>query len=99
MGLGSQERVDKFGCANEHAYAFQASYSEDIKLWFCKILFIEFTETLERGVVFDVLEHKFVSLISGDRWDDAWGCGGGRTAAWSSSRGGQLQQTCGFTAV
>ena len=28
----------------------------------------------------------------------AWGCGGGRAAAWASSGRGQLQQACGFTA-
>ena len=44
MGLGAHERVDKFGCANGHTHAFQARYSDDIKLGFCKILFIEFTE-------------------------------------------------------
>ncbi len=33
------------------------------------------------------------------RWGDAWGCGGGRTAAWESSGRGQLQQVCRFTAV
>jgi hypothetical protein len=27
---------------------------------------IEFTETLERGVLVDVLEHKFASSLSGD---------------------------------
>ncbi len=53
MGLGSHEGVDKFGCANGHTHAFQARYSDEIKLGFCKILFIEFTETLERGVVVD----------------------------------------------
>jgi hypothetical protein len=36
---------------------------------FCKVLFIEFTETLERGVVFDVLEQKFASSLSGDTGD------------------------------
>jgi len=46
MGLGAHERVDKFGCANGHTHAFQARYSDDIKLGFCKILFLEFTETL-----------------------------------------------------
>ena len=51
MGLGAHERVDKFGCANGHTHALQARYSDDIKLGFCKIiLYIEFTETLERGV-------------------------------------------------
>ena len=72
MGLGAHERVDIFGCANGHTHAFQArsSDSDDIKLGFCKIiLFIEFTETLERGVVFDVLEHKFASSLSGDTGD------------------------------
>ena len=69
MGLGAHERVDKFGCANGHTHAFQARYSDDIKLGFCKILFIEFTETLERGVLVDVLEHKFASSISGDTGD------------------------------
>ena len=53
MGLGAHERIDKFGCANGYTHAFQARYSDDIKLGFCKILFIEFTETLERGVVVD----------------------------------------------
>ena len=53
LGLGAHERVDKFGCTNGHTHAFQARYSDDIKLGFCKILFIEFTETLERGVVVD----------------------------------------------
>jgi hypothetical protein len=33
------------------------------------------------------------------RWVDAWGCGGGRAAAWASSGRGQLQQACGFAAV
>jgi hypothetical protein len=33
------------------------------------------------------------------RWGDAWGCGGGRAAAWASSGRGLLQQACGFTAV
>ena len=69
MGLGAHERVDKFGCANGHTHAFQAHYSDDIKLGFSRILFIEFTETLERGVVFDVLEHKFASSLSGDIGD------------------------------
>ena len=32
------------------------------------------------------------------RWGDAWGCGGGRAAAWASSGRSQLQQACGFTA-
>jgi hypothetical protein len=41
----------------------------DVKLGFSKILFIEFTETLERGVLVDVLEHKFASLLSGDTGD------------------------------
>ena len=50
MGLGAHERVDKFGCANGHTHAFQARYSDDIKLGFSKIQFIDFTETLERGV-------------------------------------------------
>jgi hypothetical protein len=53
------------GCANGYTHAFQARYSDDIKLWFCKILVIEFTETLERVVMVDVLEHKFASSISG----------------------------------
>jgi hypothetical protein len=44
-------------------------YSDDIKLGFCKILFIEFTETLERVVMVDVLEHKFASSLSGDTGD------------------------------
>ena len=66
MGLGAHERVDKFGCANGYTHAFQASYSDDIKLGFSKILLIEFTENLERGVVVDVLEHKFASSLSGD---------------------------------
>jgi len=66
MGLGAHERVDKFGCSNGHTHAFQARYSDDIKLGFRKILFVEFTETLERGVVVDVLEHKFASSLSGD---------------------------------
>ena len=69
MGLGAHERVDKFGCANGHTHAFQARYSDDIKLGFCKILFIEFTETLERVVMVDVLEHKFASSLSGDTGD------------------------------
>jgi hypothetical protein len=33
------------------------------------------------------------------RWGDAWGCGGGRAAAWASSGRGLLQQACGFTAT
>ena len=33
------------------------------------------------------------------RWGNAWGCGGGRAAAWASSGRGQLQQASGFTAV
>jgi hypothetical protein len=69
MGLGSHEHVDKFGCANGHTHAFQARYSDDIKLGFSKIQFIDFTETLERGVLFDVLEHKFTSSLSGDTGD------------------------------
>jgi hypothetical protein len=69
MGLGAHERVDKFGCANGHIHAFQACYSDDIKLRFSKIQFIDFTETLERGVLFDVLEHKFASSLSGDTGD------------------------------
>jgi hypothetical protein len=69
MGLGAHERVDKFGCANRHTHAFQARYSDDGKLWFSKILFIEFMETLERGVLVDVLEHKFASSLSGDTED------------------------------
>jgi hypothetical protein len=56
MGLRANERVDKFGCANGHTHAFQARYSDDVKLGFSQILFIDFTETLERGVLFDVLE-------------------------------------------
>jgi hypothetical protein len=32
-------------------------------------------------------------------WVDAWGCGGGRAAAWASSGRGLLQQACGFTSV
>ncbi len=47
MGLGAHERIDKFGCANGNTHAFQARYRDYIKLGFCKILFIEFTETLE----------------------------------------------------
>jgi hypothetical protein len=50
MVLGAHERVDKFGCANGHTHAFQAGYSDDIKLGLSKIRFIDFTETLERGV-------------------------------------------------
>jgi hypothetical protein len=69
MGLGAHERIDKFGCANGYTHAFQARYSDDIKLGFCKILFIEFTETLERVVMVDVLEHKFASSLSGDTGD------------------------------
>jgi len=68
-GLGAHERIDKFGCANGYTHAFQARYSDDIKLGFCKILFIEFTETLERVVMVDVLEHKFASSLSGDTGD------------------------------
>jgi hypothetical protein len=64
MGLGAHERGDKFGCANVHTHAFQACYSDDINLRFSKILFKDFTETLERGVLFDVLEHKFASSLS-----------------------------------
>jgi hypothetical protein len=33
------------------------------------VLFIEFTETLERGILVDVLEHKFASELSGDTGD------------------------------
>ena len=69
MGLGAHERIDKFGCANGYTHAFQARYSDDIKLGFCKILFIEFTETLERVVMVDVLEHKFASSLSSDTGD------------------------------
>jgi hypothetical protein len=69
MGLGAHELIDKFGCANGYTHAFQASCSDDIKLGFCKILFIEFTETLERVVMVDVLEHKFASSVSGDTGD------------------------------
>ena len=43
----------------------QVRYSDDVKLGFSKILFIEFTEALERGVLVNVLEHKFVSSLSG----------------------------------
>jgi hypothetical protein len=68
-GLGAHERIDKFGCANGYTHAFQARYSDDIKLGFCKILFIEFKETLERVVMVDVLEHKFASSLSGDTGD------------------------------
>ena len=51
LPLGAHERIDKFGCANGYTHAFQARYSDDIKLGFCEILFIEFTETLERVVM------------------------------------------------
>jgi hypothetical protein len=77
MGLGAHERIDKFGCVNGYTHAFQASCSDDIKLWFCKILFIEFTETLNRVVMVDVLEHKFASSVFGDTGDvdfDFWSC-------------------------
>jgi len=67
MGLGGHEHVvDKFGCVNGQTHVFQASYSDDIKPGLSKILFLEFTETLERGVFVDVLEHKFASSFSGD---------------------------------
>ena len=70
MGLGAYERVDQFGCANGHTHSFQTRYSDDIKLGFCKILFIEFhTESLERVVMVNVLEHKFASSLSGDTGD------------------------------
>ena len=62
--IREHEHIDKFGCANGYTHAFQASYSDDIKLGFCKILFIEFTETLERVVIVNVLDHKFASLSS-----------------------------------
>ena len=75
LGLGAHERVDKFGCANGHNHAFQAHYSDDIKLGFSKILFIEFTETLERGVLVDVLEHKFAGSLSGNTVDVNFGFG------------------------
>ena len=32
----------------------QVRFSDDVKLGFSKILFIEFTENLERGVLFEV---------------------------------------------
>jgi hypothetical protein len=38
-------------------------------LLYISILLIEFTETLERGVLVNVLEHKFVSSLSGDTGD------------------------------
>ena len=44
-------------------------FRDDIKLGFCKILFIEFTETLKRRVLIDVLENKFASSFSADTWD------------------------------
>jgi hypothetical protein len=47
MGIGAHEHVDKFGCTNGHTHAFQARYSDDIKLRFSKIQFIDFTETFE----------------------------------------------------
>jgi hypothetical protein len=43
-----------------------------------------------------VFQHSQLLLV---RWGDAWGCGGGRAAAWASSGRGQLQQTCGFATV
>ena len=68
MGLRAHERADRFGCANGHTHAFQARYSDDVKLRFSKILFIDFTDTLERGVLVDALEHSralyFVVLVS-----------------------------------
>jgi hypothetical protein len=66
MGLGTLERVDKFRCANGHTHAFQSRYIDDAKLRFSKILFIELTETLKRGVVIviDVPGHKFASSLS-----------------------------------
>jgi hypothetical protein len=39
------------------------------------------------------------SLLLLVRWGYVWGCGGGRTEVWVSSRRGQLQQACGFTVV
>ena len=39
-------------------------FRDDIKLGFCKILFIELTETLEQVVIVNVLDHKFASLSS-----------------------------------
>ena len=62
--IGAHERIDEFGCANGYTHAFQARYSDDIKLGFCKILFIELTETLELVVIVNVLDHKFASLSS-----------------------------------
>ena len=67
--IREHKHIDKFGCANGYTHAFQACYSDDIKLGFCKILFIEFTETLEQVVMIDVLEHKFASSLSGDTGD------------------------------
>ena len=62
VGLGSHERVEKFRCANGHTHAFQARYNDDIKLGFCKILFIEFTETPKRGVLIDVPKAQVLEL-------------------------------------
>ena len=41
----------------------QVRYSDDVKLGFSKILFIEFTETLERGVLVYVLKQQFASSL------------------------------------
>jgi hypothetical protein len=48
MGLGSHERVDKFGCANGHTHAFQARYSDDIKFFLRPVTVM--ISTLNRGV-------------------------------------------------
>ena len=69
MGLGSHERVSKFRCANGHAHACQARYIDDAELGCSKVLFTEFTGTLQRGVLIDVPEHKFTSTLSGDTGD------------------------------
>ncbi len=60
------ECVDKFRCVNGHANACQSRYIDDAKLGFSKILVIEFTETLKRGVLIDLPEHKFASSLSDD---------------------------------
>ncbi len=64
VSLGLHEHVDNFWCTNGHTHAFQSRYIDDAKLRLSKILFIEFTETLKRGVLINVPEHKFWSSLS-----------------------------------
>jgi hypothetical protein len=63
------DRTNKFRCAHGHAHACHSRDIDNVQLRFSKIHVIEFTETLKRRVLIDVLENKFASSFSADTWD------------------------------